>query len=291
MAHQIPKQLLDSLTTGPSQPKISQISTLQNYIQGLLGSTHHTFLQGSYSNHTATSDIPDVDIVAVRNTTYSGTHSPHAQATNGKIGWDLIFNEIESKLRNQQKYSWTVTRGKGKCIEIRGAFDVDVVPAVQYHQDPKVDPIIVYSWKTGQEQMSFPRLHNTNTQTKHSATKDKYRPVVRMLKNWARNHFGDGVISSFQIQALVHSIDNSNFAYDEALNFLVVADEISKKLSAQNPYVLSVCGSEDIISGWNTTDLLAFRAKLIDSIVHGVASYKASTATEAERKWREAFNL
>ena len=111
---------------------------MQNYIQDLLGKAHHTFLQGSYRNDTAISDINDVDIVAIRLTTFSSLHS--GRRFPSVISWDAIFTEIEDKLRNQRRYNWTVTRDD-KCIKVRGAFNADVVPAVQVNDDRTVHKI------------------------------------------------------------------------------------------------------------------------------------------------------
>ena len=99
MAHNIPLQHIEKHTKAISDTKRTQVANLQNHIQQILGDTHHTFLQGSYKNDTSISDIKDVDIVAVRTTTYSSVHTGLSFPTS--IPGDTIFSEIESKLRNQ----------------------------------------------------------------------------------------------------------------------------------------------------------------------------------------------
>ncbi|MFH1088613.1 MAG: nucleotidyltransferase, partial [Patescibacteria group bacterium] len=247
MTHNIPIQHIEKLTKGPSQAKVASVANLQNYIQELLGDTHHTFLQGSYKNDTAISDINDVDIVAVRSTTYSGTFS--TQPCDRTILWDQIFSEIEYKLGSQSRYNWTVTRDD-KCIKVRGAFNADVVPAVQVNTDPRTDPIVIYSFKAGQEKINYPRVHYDNGVAKHGATDEAYKPVVRMFKNWTKNHFGDTkVVSSHQIESLVHAAENTCFSSDFAISFILVAADIDEKLKQRDVLAFkipSVCGYEDI---------------------------------------------
>ena len=98
MAHNISTQHVQKHTKSISDSKRQEVSSLQSYIQELL-IDHHTFLQGSYANDTAISDINDVDIVAIRKNTYSSVHS--RVYCPASVTWDLIFSEIETRLKNQ----------------------------------------------------------------------------------------------------------------------------------------------------------------------------------------------
>ncbi len=292
MGHKIPFSHIDFLTKGPSATKTTQVATLQNYIQELLGDTHHTFLQGSYVNDTAIADINDVDIVAVRKTTYSSIHSPHK--FDSSIPWESIFLEIEMKLRSQSRYVWTVTRGD-KCIKIRGAFDVDVVPAVKVDHDHTTDPVVIYSMESLNEKPNFPRTFYDNGVTKNKATDGLYKPVVRMFKNWARNHINDDkIVSSFKIQALVYNSSNENFYTDMVRTFILIANEINTLLKQRDALpikIMSVCGSEDISENWDRDRRNIFRQKLEKSVDIALQAHKATSEFEAVRLWRSAFNL
>jgi hypothetical protein len=293
MPHKIPIHHVDNLTKGPSPEKVTQVSNLQNFIQELLGDTHHTFLQGSYRNDTATADINDVDIVAVRKETYSSVHSPHS--FSGSINWESIFSEIESKLRAQSRYSsWVVERGD-KCIKIRGAFKADVIPAVKVGHDHTTDPVVVYSHKSFLEKPNYPRTFYDNGVAKHGVTNNMYKPTVRMFKNWARNHFNDDeIISSFKIQALVYGVEDNKFFTDMAANFIIIGNRIYKLLLQRNILpvrVMSVCGSEDITANWDMTKRNIFINKLKESLDIANLAYETQSASEAERLWKIAFNL
>ena len=295
MPHNILPIHIQKHTKGISDTKRTKVADLQNYIQELLGDTHHTFLQGSYANDTSTSDINDVDIVAIRKTTYSSVHTGLSFPTS--IPWETIFSEIEEKLKNQNRYQWTVVRGEGgKCIEVRTTdFKADVVPAVQINEDVKSDPIAIYSFKTGIEKVNRPRTHIKNGVAKHDATNKNYKPVVRMFKNWVSNHFGENeVVSSFQIESLVHGTPDENFNNDHAYSFLFVGNHIAELLSKRDTLPIkinSVCGTEDITTNWDITSRQSFKNKLKESLLHGLSACKASTAQDAQRHWDNAFNV
>ncbi len=288
-SHLIPITIVEPLTRGPSPTKVSQIAALQNFIQDLLGETHHTFLQGSYKNDTAINDINDVDIVAIRLSTYSGEHSPHV--FEERIPWEQIFSEIEAKLAQQRQYSWRMDRAH-KCIKITGPFNVDVVPAVKVDHDHTTDPISIYSFEDFSERVSHPRTHYENGVEKNALTEGMYKPTVRMFKQWKANHFGeDKLISSHKIEALVHSAPNEDFSSDAVLNFLLSANHILDALEPLGAVVPSVCGNENIVENWSFEDRERFLDALRTSFTRAFQAYKATTVTDAARQWNLAFNL
>ena len=266
---------------------------MQNFIQDLLGDTHHTFLQGSYKNDTARSDINDVDIVAVRIHTYSSIHSGRSFPTS--IPWEDIFTEIEDKLRSQRRYSsWTVKRGD-KCITVRGAFNADVIPAVQVGSHLE-DPIVVYSFRNFTEKLNHPRLHYENGVAKNTVTTGRYKPAVRMFKNWAYNHFGEArdIFSSFKVEALVHGMPTEHFYEDPVETFIVGAGGILKQLNPRtlSPIsIMSVCGKEDITQNWDANGKSRFATQLKTSLGLALEAYKAGSIADADSKWRDTFNF
>jgi hypothetical protein len=293
MPHLIQTSDVFKHTKSISDTKKTQVSNLQNHIQEILGSTHHTFLQGSYKNTTSISDINDVDIIAVRLSTYSSVHS--GKRFSESIPWDTIFSEIEQKLKNQKLYIWTVSR-KDKCIEVRtGTFKADIVPAVQVGEDHTVDPVAIYSFKDGVEKKNSPRLHHENGVAKHDATNQNYKPIVRMFKNWVANHFGDNSpVSSYHMESLVYGSPNDIFGSDHATSFFLVTDHIDKVLKQRDSLlfpIMSVCGTEDITLNWNIIDQQRFREKLGESLVSVAQAYRATTSADAKSYWDRAFNV
>jgi hypothetical protein len=293
MTHNIPTQHIEKLTKAPSPTKISQVSNLQNFIQKILGDTHYTFLQGSYKNDTSISDINDVDIVAIRLTTYSGVYS-NIQLPD-RIIWDTIFTEIENKLKNQNLYQWTITRGD-KCIKIEtSSFSADVVPAVQVEKDYLVDPIVIYSFRDGIEKVNYPRVHWKNGIEKHENTNQNFKPMVRMFKNWTKNHFENSPTApSYHVESLVYGADNKCFSNDHASSFILIADNITKKLNNRNVLPIkipSVCGSEDITVNWPLIHRQNFNNKLLLSLNNALSAYQHQNIYNAEQLWKRTFNL
>ena len=293
MAHNIPVHHILKHTKAISDTKRTQVANLQNHIQQILNGTHDTFLQGSYKNDTSIADINDVDIVAVRESTYSSTHSD--LVFTEKISWDSIFSEIEDKLNNQSLYEWTVERAD-KCIEVRTpTFKADVVPAVRVHQDTETDPVVIYSFKATEERMNSPRTHYLNGVLKHAMTNQNYKPMVRMFKNWVVNHFVDSdVVSSYQMESLVHSAPDECFSSDHVHSFILIGAHIIKLLKQRDviPLVInSVCGSEDITKNWDIGNRQLFRDTLSESLIHAIDAYQAPSVPVAERYWSNAFNL
>lgn len=290
--YSIPENLIEPLIKCPPPTTVERVSSLQQYIQDLLGDTHHTFLQGSYKNDTAISDINDVDIVATRLKTYSGIYSLHP--ISSWILWDTIFSEIEQKLRNQSKYNWTVTRGD-KCIKVRGVFNADIVPAVQVGDDHLVDPIAIYSFRSGKEKLNYPRVHYENGVQKNKLTDGKYKPTVRLFKQWVKNHFGEqkDIISSFKMEALIHGMDNRQFFDDYPANFIIMANTILTKLNQGGslPVIPSVCGKENIVANWDASGLNIFLNKIRESLILAYTAYSADTLASVEDNWKKAFNL
>ena len=293
MSHKIPAHTANRYTISISDTKRTQVSNLQNHIQEILGDTHHTFLQGSYKNDTSISDINDVDVVAVRLTTYSGVHSQVRFPSS--ISWDAIFTEIEHKLRNQRLYTWTVTR-KDKCIEVRtSSFKADVVPAVQINQNHLEDPIAIYSFNNDHEKINYPRTHWRNGVAKHASTNSNYKPTVRMFKNWNAAHFdGLDVVSSYHVESLVYGAPDNLFNNDPVTSFILVSNHIVKALAQRDvmPVIIhSVCGSEDITANWDFGSRQLFKTTLGNAHSTALAAYNAGTIQDSERYWDLTFNI
>ena len=105
----------------------------------------------------------------------------------------------------------------------------------------------MYSFKDGKEIINRPRLHYTNGVAKHEATSKLYKPTVRMFKNWKQNHYGQekDTVSSFKIEALVHSADDAHFVSDGAACFILVGENILERLNLRSlapTSIMSVCG-------------------------------------------------
>lgn len=276
-----------------SPTKQTQVSNLQNHIQEILSGSYHTFLQGSYANSTAISDINDVDIVAIRKNVYCSTYSPviPTLVNPRDFPWDEIYRDIIEKLQNQNLYTWTITP-KEKCITIEtSSFKADIVPVVQVQEDISQDPVSIKT--SSGNQLTYPRDHKNNGIIKHNNTDQNYKPMVRIFKNWVKARLNKDVISSHKIESLIHSVDVKFFSNDHLASFILIGDAIIKKLQERNlvaTVIPSVCGNEDITSSWDYTSRNVFLNELIRARDLAMQSWDAQSETEASRYWNQIFS-
>lgn len=293
MAHLLPQTETQKYTRDISDTKRESVANLQQHIRDILGESYHTFLQGSYRNTTSTSDINDVDIVAVRKNVYSTEHTSVYIPNPIPYPWETIFNEIETCLKNQWLYSWTVTP-KDKCITVETSnFKADIVPAIQVHADVTIDPVAIYSHESKENRLSYPRDHWENGKVKHSNTNGNYKPMVRMFKNWIEEYlWAVDVVSSHKMESLVYSVPDEFFVNDYLEAFINIGDHMINALTRRDVFpfqIMSVCGNEDITKSWPIADRQHFRDKLKEAVQHARMAYQATTVEDAKLHWNKAF--
>lgn len=293
MNHYLDKNETQKYSKTISPTKQTQVSKLQNHIQQILSDSYHTFLQGSYANSTAISDINDVDIVAVRKNVYCSNHSPVIpNIINPRdFPWEEIYRDIIEQLQNQNLYNWTITV-KEKCITVETSlFKADIVPVVQVHEDVLQDPVSIKT--SSGNKLTYPRNHKNNGISKHSATDQNYKPMIRIFKNWVKAKLDKDVVSSHKIESLIHSADTSLFSNDHLASFILISDSITKKLQERNSIatiIPSVCGNEDITSNWDHSNRNAFLNELIKARNLAMQSWEAKSTIEASKYWNQIFN-
>jgi hypothetical protein len=288
--HLIPESEILRYSRPPSPSTISAVAKFQDDIRSALGDEFETFLQGSYKKDTSTKDINDVDIVAIRKTTVSSVFSKETYSTI--VSWNDIFVSTANKLAGLRKFSGNISFGD-KCIVVRSDLNADVVPAVRI-SNVSSDPIAIYSLREGKERLNFPRVHYENGVAKNKATAGTYKPIVRMFKRWATNHWPNKPVApSFYIECLVHSVPNDKFSNDLAAAFFPVGYYIETSvLPMPLPVVYSVAGDKDILTEqeWKREQYAKFHAQLVNSTSLVVAGLQAKTQADAIRYWRAAFN-
>jgi hypothetical protein len=274
----------------PSPTAISSVSSLQEAIRDALGSDYETFLQGSYKNDTSIREVNDVDIVALRKQTVSGVFSQ--EHYNSAISWNDIFVTLKDKLEDAARFRGKASFGD-KCVIIKDTFNADVVPAVRIGDYGK-DPIAIYSFREGAERLNNPRVHYANGVRKHEATGKTFKPLVRMFKNWAANHWPDeSVAPSFYVECLVYNVLDGQFQNDLARAFFSVGYWIEQNiLPSPAPVVWSVAQDKDILveKEWKRADYSRFHTQLVNSTSKVAAALSADTVAAATRNWRAAFN-
>ena len=282
LTYKISQRLIDHYAAGPSAARTAQVKRLHTNIRSALeiwgDKNFDTFLQGSYRNGTAIADINDVDIVAL----YDPWRSP---ATHSD--WLKLFNRVAGILRTTKLVSGSVSLGD-KCVKLAGDPNADIVPAISRVRFSSVDPVMVYSRKAQIERPNFPRTHYANGVSKHAATRNAYKPTVRLFKRWAQQ-YGSLTAPSFYLECAVHSVVSSEFSTYLPLSFASVAT----KLLAYTRFtkIPSVAGDKDILvsTEWAPDDFEEFQTRLVTDVRLVIGAMQAATQSDADRQWKLAF--
>lgn len=272
--------LIDRVSNGVSQTTINDISAFHNNIRAIL-SGYETFLQGSYANDTAISDINDVDIVAVEN--------PLSTLLSGVGRSSNLFYDIKNKLEANQNYIGSVTAGS-KCLTIQLATKhSDVVPAqrpTNFQLNQYMEPLII-----AQSIRNYPKTHLASGQVKNQRTNNNYKKIVRMLKNYINNWNIKHIAPSFYVECLVFSYDDSFFYNDLPLSL----NNLLNHMVGQNfnASFNTVAGDKIVISQteWAPQSFIAFRQHVATKLP---LLYTAVTATDeqtANTYFRQFFNI
>lgn len=289
MAHLIPKAAIEKYSAAPAPTTITAARRLQEKIRNLLGAEYETFLQGSYKNDTVIRDMDDVDIVAIRRDHFSTMFS-NPDPYRRRLFWNTIFLDVQKRISSDPKFRGRIQR-RNKCIKVRGPLTADVVPAVTVIT-PEADPIAIWSWRKGAERLNSPRVHYDNNVGRHQRTSEYYKPTVRMLKNWTRNHFGEQsrVAPSFYLECLVYNAPDICFVPDGAERFAFVMAHIMS-LSYESNVVRTIAGDKPIFvpSEWPKGQFTALYRRLLVSHAFVRRALDATTNIKALTFWKRVF--
>jgi hypothetical protein len=282
LTYKIAQTLIDRYAGGPSKARVSQVKGLQENIRSALENwgdkKFDTFLQGSYRNGTAMADINDVDIVAL----YDPWRSP---ATDSE--WRWLFDHIAGILRKTSLVSGTVRLGD-KCVKLEGALKADIVPAISRTAYSYTDPVIVYSRSARAGRPNFPRTHYTNGVSKQGATRNTFKPTVRLFKRWARQY--DSLRApSFYIECAVHSVASAKFNTYLPLSFASVGAELLSY--SRMTRIPSVAGDKDVLlpGDWDAADFEGLQIRLAADVKRVIDAMEAPNQAGANRLWNLAF--
>lgn len=201
------------------------------------------FLQGSYGNDTNIYAESDVDVV-IR---YDGAffHDIERRPDNEQAAFNAVYpnngtysyaafkEHVRQALR--AKFGNAVNAG-GKAIKI-GANgnrrNADVIVAFEFRryfhfnsrQDDSHEMGMCFFLADGTRIANYPEQHSENLTTKHQATGNKFKPMVRILKNARSKMVNDGMIAegsapSYYIEGLLYNVPNTQFVGDHQDTFL-----------------------------------------------------------------------
>jgi hypothetical protein len=233
---------LAQLRTWSSQGSIAQSKATYAAVKSALedGNTTYTdrnfkvFLQGSYGNDTNIYAESDVDVV-IR---YDGAffHDIDLRPDNEQAAFRAVYpaNGTYSyagfkehvRLALRARFGNTVSAG-AKAIKIGGNSNrrnADVIVAFAfrryYHfnsrQDDSHEMGMCFFLADGTRVANYPEQHSDNLTTKHQATGNNFKPMIRIFKNARSKMVDDGLIPegsapSYYIEGLLYNVPNAQF--------------------------------------------------------------------------------
>ena len=221
-------------------------TALERQDAGYNGLHPEIFLQGSYGNDTNIYSESDVDVVisykqawfrnldALPPAQVNAYNQDHSNSVYTYPSFKLHVHEVLKKA-----FGADVTKGtKAFNIAANGSRrSADVIAAFEFHQYKKYNSTLDQSFDTGigflnssnQLIFNYPKDHSANLTAKNQATKEKFKPTVRIFKNMRTRLVNDGVIKSetapsYFIEGLLHNAPNTLFVgnYAEIVRAVLV---------------------------------------------------------------------
>jgi hypothetical protein len=261
------------LETWSHQGSITQSSTTYQSVKKVLEAadtpyanrSHTSFLQGSYGNDTNIYADSDVDIVMRIDSVFYHDLSELDDA--GKADFKTSHSDADYSYTDfkrdviavlKKSYGDAVKPGS-KAIFVAGNAtrrDVDVLVAAQFRKyfrfrsyaDQNYVEGICFWDGQGSQIINYPKQHSSNCTTKHQATKQWFKPTVRIFKNMRNamisdGYLGDGVAPSYYLEGMLYNVPDNCFGGSwqdtvvAAINWLLKADR-SKLVCANEQYYL-----------------------------------------------------
>lgn len=239
--------------------------SLESSDASYVGKKFVNFLQGSYGNDTNIYADSDVDIVMriddiyysdLSNLTEDDKNIYNSQRSAATYTLDDFKRDVLAHLT--KKFGTSVKPGN-KAIFIRASGsrrDADVVVCAQFRKYTKFRGAHDYSYVEGitfwtgdgKKIINYPKLHSKNVTTKHQATSQWFKPMVRIVKNMRNRmidatYIKEGLAPSYFIEGMLYNVPNSSFGssygdtFAAAINWLLKADR-STLLCANEQYYL-----------------------------------------------------
>ena len=169
----------------PSSSTVSEISSAQKSLRKYLSSHEEysdcyqsSYLSGSYAKHTAirpAKDDGNRDVDIVVETNHSTGDSPAD-----------VLEELRSALADASKYSTARAQTHSVGIQL-SKLDIDVVPLAKEGESWYIVDV-----ETGEWGRTNPKGHKEWSTEVNGEHDGKYKPVVKILKWWRREHCPEG---------------------------------------------------------------------------------------------------
>ena len=224
------------------------------------------FLQGSYGNQTNIYAESDVDIVIRLDSTFFQDVSalPENQLTAYNAAYSTAsypYPQFQADVLAHLRSAFgSSVRPGSKAIKIDGngsRRNADVVVAAQYRRYTSFRNLIDQSYETGirfvtrdgAEIVNYPKQHSANCTSKHAATGQRFKPMVRVLKNMrkrmvAEGWLEDGVAPSYFLEGLLYNVPSTAFrnsfgeTFVNAMRWIRAADRTQFVCANEQHYLI-----------------------------------------------------
>lgn len=252
----IPESQLDTWShQGSVQQSSDTYATVKRTLEAndtkFADKSRDVFLQGSYGNDTNIYAESDVDVMMLTDSIYyydtfalspQELQSFYTSFTAATYTYPEYKSQVVQAL--QKSFGQNDVRPGEKAVKIKASGNrrsSDVVVATEfrrYYSGPSgllYVPGICFFTSAGKQISNYPKQHSANLTTKHQATYQWFKPMVRILKNMRSKLEDDGVLAagsapSYFIEGLLYNVPNDKFgksygdSFVAAVNWILTAD-------------------------------------------------------------------
>lgn len=247
------------------------------------------FLQGSYGNDTNIYADSDVDVIIRLDSVYYYDLSKlsdeekalyEAARTAGGTSFVTFKGEVVKQLEDQ--FPGKVEPGD-KAIFVQGygaRRDADVLACVQHRKYTRYKSPSDYAYvegicfwnSAGQKIVNYPKQHSDNTTTKHQATGQYFKPMVRILKNMRNRmvedgYLEEGVAPSYFLEGMLYNVPDDKFGtsyvdtFVASINWLINTDREYLECANEQYFLL------------HPSSLVTWRAEKMQTYLDAVVKY------------------
>ncbi|TAM65813.1 MAG: nucleotidyltransferase [Microbacteriaceae bacterium] len=197
---------------------------------------YRVYLQCSYKNTTNVRGDSDVDVIAqltdafgydIERLSETQQSEFHRQfPSTASYGFNEFHDDVQKAL---QSYYGSLVTVRNKCIAVQGKsgrLSADVVPCMTYKRyDPAAgyglptphEGIRVFRRDNGTLIVNFPSSHYDKGVAKNKRTNERYKPTVRIFKNFrnrliAQGTIRDGLAPSYFVECLLYNVPDAKFS-------------------------------------------------------------------------------
>jgi hypothetical protein len=282
------------LETWAKQGSVTQSSTTYGTIKraleandaGYANQSFKVFLQGSYGNDTNIYAESDVDVVIRLDSVYY--YDITALTPDEQMRFNAALVPATYPYANYKadvvtaltkSFGRAVVPGE-KALKIKadgGRRNADVIVATEFKRYRKfppsasdVDVGMCFFTTAGNRTANYPEQHSANCTRKHQETNNRFKPMVRVLKNMRSRLVTDGSLDSgtapsYYLEGLLYNVPPGKFGatyggtFVEAINWIRQADR-SKFVSANEEYYLFGASAVQ----WTMANCDLFLNKVVD---------------------------